>query len=181
MLRVSPVPRLWGPGRKRHAAPTGPGWSIPGVHERQTHPLSENGQLHFLAFSRFLRRPYLSTFAAMELFEDALERVRVAQPFFPPYHSRRWPIIPGFGRAGTNAGRRPDRLHFPHHHVQRLHQSAQSVNPAIANNYARKEHNKNKQHGSVSRKEAQHAPKPRFLRPHRRRHTRDFNDKTTPP
>jgi putative transposase len=36
----------------------------------------QTGEFHFLTFSCFHRRPYLSTEAAMELFEDALERVR---------------------------------------------------------------------------------------------------------
>jgi putative transposase len=34
------------------------------------------GEFHFLTFSCFRRRTYLSTGAAMDLFEDALERVR---------------------------------------------------------------------------------------------------------
>jgi putative transposase len=37
----------------------------------------QTGQFHFLTFSSFRRQPYLSTVAAMELFEDALERVRL--------------------------------------------------------------------------------------------------------
>ena len=37
----------------------------------------QSGQFHFLTFSCYRRRPYLSTVAAMELFEDALERVRL--------------------------------------------------------------------------------------------------------
>jgi putative transposase len=36
----------------------------------------QTGEFHFLTFSCFHRRLYLSTVAAMELFEDALERVR---------------------------------------------------------------------------------------------------------
>jgi putative transposase len=36
----------------------------------------QTGQFHFLTFSCYRRRPYLSTVAAMELFEDALERIR---------------------------------------------------------------------------------------------------------
>jgi putative transposase len=39
----------------------------------------QTGEFHFLTFSCYRRRPYLSTVAAMELFEDALER-RVAHP-----------------------------------------------------------------------------------------------------
>ena len=33
----------------------------------------QTGQFHFLTFSRYRRCPYLSTAAARELFEDALE------------------------------------------------------------------------------------------------------------
>jgi len=36
----------------------------------------QTGEFHFLTFSCYRRRPYLSAVAAMELFEDALERVR---------------------------------------------------------------------------------------------------------
>jgi len=36
----------------------------------------QTGDFHFLTFSCYRRRPYLSAIAAMELFEDALERVR---------------------------------------------------------------------------------------------------------
>jgi len=36
----------------------------------------QTGEFHFLTFSSFRRQPYLPTAAAMELFEDALERVR---------------------------------------------------------------------------------------------------------
>ncbi len=36
----------------------------------------QTGHFHFLTFSYYHRQPYLSTVAAMELFEDALERVR---------------------------------------------------------------------------------------------------------
>ena len=41
----------------------------------------QTGEFHFLTFSSFRRRPYLSTAAAMELFEDALERVRLRYLF----------------------------------------------------------------------------------------------------
>jgi hypothetical protein len=43
--------------------------------ERIRYP--QTGEFHFLTFSSFRRRTYLSTVAAMELFEDALERVRL--------------------------------------------------------------------------------------------------------
>jgi len=36
----------------------------------------QTGEIHFLTLSCYRRRPYLSTAAAMELIEDALERVR---------------------------------------------------------------------------------------------------------
>lgn len=36
----------------------------------------QTGDFHFLTFSCYRRRPYLSAVAAMELFEDALERTR---------------------------------------------------------------------------------------------------------
>jgi putative transposase len=36
----------------------------------------QTGEFHFLTFSCFRRRPYLSSGAAKDLFEDALERVR---------------------------------------------------------------------------------------------------------
>jgi putative transposase len=41
----------------------------------------QTGEFHFLTFSSFRRQPYLSTVAAMELFEDALERVRLRYLF----------------------------------------------------------------------------------------------------
>ena len=41
----------------------------------------QTGEFHFLAFSCYRRRPYLATIAAMELFEDALERVRLRYRF----------------------------------------------------------------------------------------------------
>ena len=37
----------------------------------------QTGEFHFLTFGCYRRRPYLKTVAAMELFEDALERVRL--------------------------------------------------------------------------------------------------------
>ena len=39
------------------------------------------GEFHFLTFSCYRRRPYLASVAAMELFEDALERVRLRYRF----------------------------------------------------------------------------------------------------
>ena len=37
----------------------------------------QTGEFHFVTFSCYRRRAYLSTVAAMDLFEDALERVRL--------------------------------------------------------------------------------------------------------
>jgi putative transposase len=41
----------------------------------------QTGEFHFLTFSCYRCRPYLSTIAAMELFEDALERIRLRYSF----------------------------------------------------------------------------------------------------
>ena len=41
----------------------------------------QTGEFHFLTFSCYRRRPYLSPVGAMELFEDALERVRLRYLF----------------------------------------------------------------------------------------------------
>ena len=41
----------------------------------------QTGEFHFLTFSCYRRRPYLSPAAAMDLFEDALERVRLRYLF----------------------------------------------------------------------------------------------------
>jgi len=41
----------------------------------------QTGEFHFLTFSCYRRLPYLSGAAAMELFEDALERVRLRYLF----------------------------------------------------------------------------------------------------
>ncbi len=41
----------------------------------------QTGEFHFLTFSCYRRRPYLAAVAAMELFEDALERVRLRYRF----------------------------------------------------------------------------------------------------
>src|SRR6185312_7493133 len=41
----------------------------------------QTGEFHFLTFSCYRRRAYLSTAAAMDLFEDALERVRLRYLF----------------------------------------------------------------------------------------------------
>jgi len=41
----------------------------------------QTGDFHFLTFSCYRRRPYLSTVAALELFEDALERGRLRYLF----------------------------------------------------------------------------------------------------
>ena len=81
MLRVPPVPGFWGPGME---APRRPNFSV-GVFSQcmkgQRIRYQQTGEFHFLTFSSFRRRPYLSTVAAMELFEDALERVRLRYLF----------------------------------------------------------------------------------------------------
>jgi putative transposase len=81
MLRVPPVPSLWGPGIE---APLHPNFSV-GVFSQcmkgQRIRYQQTGEFHFLTFSSFRRQPYLSTVAAMELFEDALERVRLRYLF----------------------------------------------------------------------------------------------------
>ena len=81
MLRVPPVPRFWGPGME---APRRPNFSV-GVFSQcmkdQRIRYQQTGEFHFLTFSSFRRQPYLSTVAAMELFEDALERVRLRYLF----------------------------------------------------------------------------------------------------
>jgi len=41
----------------------------------------QTGEFHFPTFSCFRRRPYLTAVAAMEVFEDALERVRLRYLF----------------------------------------------------------------------------------------------------
>ena len=41
----------------------------------------QTGEFHFLIFSCYRRRPYLSPVEAMELFEDALERIRLRYLF----------------------------------------------------------------------------------------------------
>ena len=60
-------------------APRRPNFSV-GVFSQcmkgQRIRFQQTGDFHLLTFSSFRRRPYLSAVAAMELFEDALERVR---------------------------------------------------------------------------------------------------------
>jgi len=48
----------------------------PSIDPGQRIRYQQTGDFHFLTFSCYRRRPYLSPVAAMELFEDALERVR---------------------------------------------------------------------------------------------------------
>lgn len=68
-MRVPPVPRIWGPGKLI----TGLIWQyMKGKRIRY----QQAGEFHFLTFSCYRRRAYLSTGSAMDLFEDALERVR---------------------------------------------------------------------------------------------------------
>ena len=75
-MSVPAVPRFRGPGIE---SPRRLNFSV-GVSSQcmkgQRIRYQQTGEFHFLTFSSFRRRPYLSTVAAMELFEDALERVR---------------------------------------------------------------------------------------------------------
>ena len=79
MPRVPPVPRFWGPGR---GSPyfTSDGFTI-GIFsfrmKSERIRYQQTGEFHFLTFSSYRRRPYLSAAGAMELFENALERVRL--------------------------------------------------------------------------------------------------------
>jgi putative transposase len=79
--RVPPVPSNWGPGME---ALRRPNFSV-GVFSQcmkgQRIRYQQTGEFHFLTFSSFRRQPYLSPVAAMELFEDALERVRLRYLF----------------------------------------------------------------------------------------------------
>src|ERR1035437_10641379 len=82
-MRVPPVPSFWGPGREdSHFALVGftIGVSL-GCMKGERIRYQQTGEFHFLTFSCYRRRPYLSTVAAMELFEDALERVRLRYHF----------------------------------------------------------------------------------------------------
>ena len=80
---LRPVPRTWGPGRvAAHSPPARVGFGVTLQSMKgQRIRYQQTGELHFLTFSSFRRRPYLSTAAAMELFEDALERVRLRYLF----------------------------------------------------------------------------------------------------
>lgn len=81
---VPPVHRLWGPGMEAQLRPN----LSAGVFSECIKCLKgeriryqQTGEFHFLTFSSFRRRPYLSTVAARELFEDPLERVRLRYLF----------------------------------------------------------------------------------------------------
>src|ERR1035437_3179346 len=77
-MRVPPVPSFWGPGREdSHFALVGftIGVSL-GCMKGERIRYQQPGEFHFLTFSCFRRLPYLSSVAAKDLFEDALERVR---------------------------------------------------------------------------------------------------------
>jgi len=78
MLRVPPVPRIWGPGTDDLLV-TASGFTVRVSSQNMKGArirYQQTGEFHFLTFSCYRRRAYLSTIAAMELFEDALERVR---------------------------------------------------------------------------------------------------------
>ena len=83
-MRVPPVPGFWGPGIYAHAPITAGGLRN-GISSRgmkgQRIRYQQTGEFHFLTFSCYRRRPHLFTVGAMELFEDALERVRLRYRF----------------------------------------------------------------------------------------------------
>ena len=83
MMRVPPVPRLWGPGMEDSLS-SAEGFTV-GVSSEcmkgERIRYQQTGEFHFLTFSCYRRRPYLSPAAAMYLFEDALERVRLRYLF----------------------------------------------------------------------------------------------------
>ena len=76
-LRVPPVPSFWGPEMEPPPRPNFPVGVFSQCMKGQRIRYQQSGEFHFLTFSSFRRRPYLSTSAAMELFENALERVRL--------------------------------------------------------------------------------------------------------
>src|ERR1035437_7034369 len=73
---VPPVPSFWGPGMNAQRCPSLPVGVFSQCMKGQRNRYQQTGEFHFITFSSFRRQPYLSTVAAMELFEDALERVR---------------------------------------------------------------------------------------------------------
>jgi putative transposase len=79
----APGPSLLGTGEVSSLI-TAAGFTV-GVFSRcmkgQRIRYQQTGEFHFLTFSCFQRRPYLAAVAAMELFEDALERVRLRHRF----------------------------------------------------------------------------------------------------
>jgi len=80
---VPPVPGLWGPGRVASISRATrleigvSSWSMKGQRIRY----QQTGDFHFLTFSCFHRRDYFAFAAAKDLFEDALERVRLRYLF----------------------------------------------------------------------------------------------------
>ena len=72
---------LRGPGMEAPRCPNLPVGVFSQCMKGQRIRYQQTGEFHFLTFSSFRRRPYLSTVAAMELFEDALERVRLRYLF----------------------------------------------------------------------------------------------------
>src|SRR5271157_728438 len=74
----APGPSLLGTGEGEGILSAGPstvGVSLRGMKGQRIR-YQQTGEFHFLTFSCYRRCSYLSTVAAMELFEDALERVR---------------------------------------------------------------------------------------------------------
>ena len=80
-MRVPPVPRFWGPGREAAQPNPRPVGVFSFCMKGERIRYQQTGEFHFLTFSCFRRRAYLSTVAAMKLFEVALERVRLRSRF----------------------------------------------------------------------------------------------------
>src|ERR1022692_4758068 len=82
-MRVPPVPCFWGPGMDdSHFAGDDFTFGVSSLCMKgERIRYQQTGEFHFLTFSCYRRRPYLSPVAAMELFEDALERVRLRYLF----------------------------------------------------------------------------------------------------
>jgi hypothetical protein len=72
--RVPPVPRIWGPGKTFRRV-------ISLCMKRARIRYQQTGEFHFLTFSCYRRRANFSEVATTDLFEDALERVRVRYLF----------------------------------------------------------------------------------------------------
>jgi len=81
-MRVPPIPSFWGPGRKASHLPRSTKSGVPSTRRKgQRIRYRKTAEFHFLTFSCYRRRPYFTSAAAMDLFEDALERVRLRYLF----------------------------------------------------------------------------------------------------